>query len=1216
MTAALRTPAGRRLILVLVLAALAVRPAPTRAQPATTPTTPAAAPVWTPAELQELDELERDIDRYEKAGLEHQERIKQMLRREYDRRLTDLNDRYQKGIDSADKEFRRRHLDAIQMLKEFLAKYPNDPKWTPDAMFRLADLYLDQAKWEYDDKQAAGIGLDSVNPDEETDWDAPLANTGPDYSPSVDLWREIVRRFPDYRQVDAVVYALGFYQGEMRRTDESKQAYLGLVCRNKYDPLAPPAPVVADARAPLAAVPAMPTTFVDPYQGCEAMKKDNPELIDEAWMRIGEAHFDTRAPTREAKLRDLNLAIAAYKHVTASSESKFYDIALYKLAWAYYRSNQFMEGIRAFDDLVVFSDKREAAGGEKSDLRPEAVKYIAISFADPWETDVGSSGAVGDPVKSMERIDAFYKDRTTEPHIRDVYEEVGDVLKISAATPTSGEVPPETKVAYEMAIKAWRFTITKFPLHPRNPIVHKKIIDAYAFIGDQEKALAERRAFAELYKEGSEWYSANETNRDAIDFAARQGEMALLDAAREAQRTAQLDRRKYNTEKPPSPATRDSYLAKYKDAATLYTRYLAAYPTSPEVYQVTYDLAQCYYFGEQYLDAVPHFRWVRDHRDMGARFEDAAKGVYSSYELEIKKEIAEGKLVDPPIPTPEILAQNPQPQEVPQVYRDLQAAYEEYIQLLPDPTAPSKSLASAMISYRFLQLDEALGRFERLWDTYCASEEAMQAKDGMVVIYQARGDLEKSKEINTRFINKNCGNSEARKLAEAQNLSTDYRIALDLYKQAEATKNPQIYEKAGLAFYSIYKTSPTAYENRAEVLFNSALCYTAAGKPKTAIAIDQEFLAIPGFKTSKYYVEVLNRTALNYQNAFDYDRAVETFLEVVEVAGEPGRQGRDGFDLAQARLDAMWNAARLRDLDRVYYDRGRNDPGAATLYKRYAAAEVKDRVRASKAYFNAALVYEKAGSTRDMIKTFDEWRKIYGKDPGAGLYLVLSQYKTAKALEKARDRKGAEQYYNATIAAYDTSGERPGSEAAELAAEAQFWLAERVYNEKYVPYKVKWLGRITPKDPNNKKQVAAAEKAVNDTLDALGKAVGDAAGGYAKVARFESSWSLAALVRLGEISYGAYDKLISAPVPKEIEDLDKQFPDAGVLQAYLDQIEGFAAPNKDKGEQFWKQALDAARVKGVSTTWSKLAAEDLNKWIAADRYPVMRDELIDHEVNP
>src|SRR3972149_95766 len=242
-----------------------------------------------------------------------------------------------------------------------------------------------------------------------------------------------------------------------------------------------------------------------------------------------------------------------------------------------------------------------------------------------------------------------------------------------------------------------------------------------------------------------------------------------------------------------------------------------------------------------------------------------------------------------------------------------------------------------------------------------------------------------------------------------------------------------------------------------------------------------------------------------------------------------------------------------------------------------------------------------------MIKGFADWRRGGGGDAGNGTFLVLSQYKTAKALEKQRDKKGADQYYRETIKAFDLSGEKPKSDAAELAGEAQFWLAEQEYKRSFETYKGVGKGKMTGKD---------GEKNVKATLDGLAKKAKDAVAGYQAVARFESSWSLAAIVRLGDVAWYSADKLIMAAPPTDIVKLDKKYPDQGILQQYQDGIDAQVAPQKEDAKTLWEKAVTTAKAAGVSNEFSKLAQTRLNSFVASDLYPVQREDVVEKEANP
>ena len=51
------------------------------------------------------------------------------------------------------------------MFEAFLQKYPNDKRWTPDAMFRLAELYYEKSAEEFlDADEAYKKAIDSPEP--------------------------------------------------------------------------------------------------------------------------------------------------------------------------------------------------------------------------------------------------------------------------------------------------------------------------------------------------------------------------------------------------------------------------------------------------------------------------------------------------------------------------------------------------------------------------------------------------------------------------------------------------------------------------------------------------------------------------------------------------------------------------------------------------------------------------------------------------------------------------------------------------------------------------------------------------------------------------------------------------------------------------------------------------------------------------------------------
>ena len=228
----------------------------------------------------------------------------------------------------------------------------------PDAMFRLAELYFEKSNDEYLTATAGGGRLGRAD-------HARLQTTidalqGSDHAlPQLSPHR---RRLLPARLVP-------------RRNEQGGRVAAG-------DARARLQQQVQAARSAAAAAPSKGKAAAkveNPYADCKPVKDDS-RFLPEAWTRVGEYHFDNS---------ELELAIAAYTRVLDFKDSPYFDKALYKLAWSYYRADKYPEAIKRFDELVVFSDKKKAeSGAEGSDLRTESVQYLGISFAEKdWNGD-------------------------------------------------------------------------------------------------------------------------------------------------------------------------------------------------------------------------------------------------------------------------------------------------------------------------------------------------------------------------------------------------------------------------------------------------------------------------------------------------------------------------------------------------------------------------------------------------------------------------------------------------------------------------------------------------------------------------------------------------------------------------------------------------------------------------------------------------------------
>ncbi|HSP81987.1 MAG TPA: tetratricopeptide repeat protein [Myxococcaceae bacterium] len=361
--------------LLLTLLTLATAPAAAQEEVRPQEATEAAQPPGsrfaglgrTPEQEKLLEELSEAVQRYEEESREYRREVQRLIQHRYEEKRGRLADGYEKAIRALEEQERRERQDAIARFEEFLRRYPREPRYTPDVMFRLAELYYERssdahltAMREYEEALRA-LPSEAEPPPEPS----------PDFNPSIGLYRELIARFPDYRLNDGAWYLLGYCLEKQNAFEESRSTYQELIARYPRS-----------------------------------------RFATEAWVRIGEYYFDAYDEPEA-----LTRAAEAYEAAVRDTTHPLYDKALYKLGWTYYRMDRFEDAVRRFFALVDFYEAQRLARGDEEaggDLRAESLQYAAISFADEkWG--------------GMERARAFFAELGPRPYEAEVYRRLGNV---------------------------------------------------------------------------------------------------------------------------------------------------------------------------------------------------------------------------------------------------------------------------------------------------------------------------------------------------------------------------------------------------------------------------------------------------------------------------------------------------------------------------------------------------------------------------------------------------------------------------------------------------------------------------------------------------------------------------------------------------------------------------------------------------------------------
>jgi tetratricopeptide (TPR) repeat protein len=1203
------------------------------AQPEGMPAPPPPAPE-DPARKQWVEEFEELGRRYMQASEEQQTRMRALLLREFDRRLKQLDKRYAAKLTAAEQEKHKRQLEAIALLEKFIQDHPKHEVHTPDAMYRLAALYLDQAE------QIA---------------DAAPELADADYSKSLALWERILKEFPKYRQTGATMYLYATYIGTRPVTDPVEerraiQVYRALVCHNKFEPFGTPPPMLEreEVQKRLES-----KQLVNPYTGCEPVPGTDPELVLYAWVRgVGASHFATPG--------EMDEAIAGYSYGLDHKGHKLYDEALYMLAWSYYRRDILDKALELFDKSIVRYDQVVAEGGKPSlKLRDEALQYIAVTLTDPWDGEIDT-----DPEKAWERAVKFYEGRENEPHVREVWVTLGKAFYDLGGP------------ALDYAIKAYRKAISEpWHLHPDNPVVHTEIVNVWIRKGDKDGENAERARLATRYAPCPEdkkatrtpedpcgrWYEANETNRVAMENYRRIGESMLKIAATTTHNRANEKWREWNNAPDGTPEKAQLWqetMALYEQALEHYRNYIETYPAEKDVYTFTFSIAEVLYYMGRYLDqpgadgvvskdeegAVRHYAWVRDHRNLSSRFfEDSVLGIVRSYKKVADQMIAAGTGGLKPIQGLKVTQQGwselPAAQEIPPVHKALRQAYDDYARLVNHSEhAADFGFNAALISFVYFHWDDAIARFEKVMTRFCGTKTATEAKDNILDIYQVRQDDEAFRRLNRVFVARKCGDAAAIAAAEKQNRE------LILVSANRIAEDPAQFAEAAQQYYQYFHDAPKDDPNRALALYNAAQLYENAGEPRRALYLFKEFAnraesSEPEnkvFRDSHYRLRALLLYADSFGNAYDYAGAAKKYLEIYKLASNPKKYGVKPPEklnesdtpptFAEIKLRALKNAA-------AYYELDRDFSNALKYYREYEKQANNTREK-DRAAWAIARIYKSQGNLSSLESAWKSWRNKYGNTKGNELDVISSYYELAKLYRKRNGRSNqrkADSLRADTVNAWkkinwDNVAKRDRVLAARMAGEYDFEMAEEYYQKNWVPAKITKKARTINQSGD---LIVALEKKAKAAIDKYDK-VGD------RYSKYTLQYKAAGQVRVAKIYLDFIARGFNAPLPYWVEKRDRANPGfiAQYEQALRQRLEGCPvveatgecqkdSQGKDKpgfreiAEGLLREVVKVASQPGslIPKKWVSMAKDELNTEFGAT-FPILNEEIVDQTEAP
>ncbi len=359
-----------------------------------------------------------------------------------------------------------------------------------------------------------------------------LAEADPDASPAdrpldaqryEEPWLELLRRYPGSPYVPATLYFLGYARTAQGNADAGLLHFEALAARFPQSPYA-----------------------------------------QQALIFIGEHYFNDN---------DLARAEKAYDQVLDHPDSKYFDQALYKLAWTRYRASTYKSAISSFTYLLQEAQAQPKQG--KSLLTQESLQYTALSLA---ESD--TSGDDG-----FEKSEEFSR-RLGDPRIG------AELLHKMANIYLQQGRLDRAKRAFEALVK-------RYPTYDQLPAAEIELAQAYDKDQDFSQGAEIREKVFDHYAPGTAWYQ-NLKTPEARAAADTLLEHAMDEAARQSLYAAK--------QMPDSVAGGTAHRQfLYRKAIADYDRLLKAYPSHPHQARYLYQQAEAYYAMDDFAAAAKKY---------------------------------------------------------------------------------------------------------------------------------------------------------------------------------------------------------------------------------------------------------------------------------------------------------------------------------------------------------------------------------------------------------------------------------------------------------------------------------------------------------------------------------------------------------------------------------------------------------------------------------
>ncbi len=649
--------------------------------------------------------------------------------------------------------------DEITGLEHVLKTYPDSPL-IPEVMLRLAELYYERTNQQFmQDMKSYEHELDRGR------------NPGPppriSYSRSIDMYTRFIDHYPDNKYAYLAYYLRGYCSGEEGMEKQAADNYLEITKK-------------------------FPTS----------------QLIPEVWFRLGEYYFNNGW---------LSSAEDAYAKVLQYKNSMFYDMALYKEAWTFFREDKYDQALADFVEVVDRADRAQGAQKRES-MRAEAFEYISLILGEN---------------RTPSDTDAFLNRVKWDRYYALIMGKVGGVyVKLNL---------------YNFAIQAYNNIIQRLPgtIDAIEALYDEMLL--YEKIGRFGDANKVRLIITKNYGLGSPFMASLQApgpKRHALDILKKATLSLVTDLIGISEQKG----------KPPLPS-------QYEEAQKVLLRYMNDFPGDKEIPVVHFFYALMAYKLNEFMIAGDFYKKVAlTSRYVNEKYRnDAAFDMVKSYEEALTMtgdtppyDERLGKFVD---------------------------ACDIYTSLYPEASdAPKVLYKAGETLYSAKHYAEAIKTFQKLLLTYRSSKLTQDALKYIVSAYGAIKDQPGLEQWGVQILRYHVLSDHREAVAYLKDVLGKlwFIKAKTAFDSGDWEKAHTYYAKA-IAYIALVQTDTSITRDKA--VYNMGVVLNKMGNVKQARAAFEDL--IKNYPSSDLIPSAILELGLSYEKALRFDRAMDMYASIV-----------------------------------------------------------------------------------------------------------------------------------------------------------------------------------------------------------------------------------------------------------------------------------------------------------------------------------------------